>query len=83
VLDECDGVIEVPTFGAKNSLNVASAGAIVIYEALRQWGHLGASGAPGGRAGAQNVRVHESSTPRVSKLLTDAGRALPPSSTDV
>ena len=35
-----DGVIEIPTFGTKNSLNVASAAAIVAFEALRQWGKL-------------------------------------------
>ena len=34
------GCVEIPTFGLKNSLNVASAGAIVIYEVLRQWGSL-------------------------------------------
>ena len=39
-----DGLIEIPTFGLKNSLNVASAGAIVVYEVLRQWGALGGEG---------------------------------------
>ena len=47
VLAAADGVIEVPTFGAKNSLNVAAAGAIVVFEALRQWGHLDADRADG------------------------------------
>ncbi|CAM9782525.1 unnamed protein product [Phaeothamnion confervicola] len=37
VVAACDGVLEVPVFGLKNSLNVASVAAIVIYEALRQW----------------------------------------------
>lgn len=40
VMAAVDGIIEIPTFGTKNSLNVASAGAIVIYEVLRQWGEL-------------------------------------------
>lgn len=31
VVDMCDGCIEIPQFGTKHSLNVASAGAIVIY----------------------------------------------------
>ena len=31
VVDMCDGCIEIPQYGTKHSLNVASAGAIVIY----------------------------------------------------
>ena len=37
VLAECDGLLQIPCFGLKNSLNVATAGSIVIWEALRQW----------------------------------------------
>ena len=37
VLEECDGVLQIPMFGLKNSLNVATAGTIVMWEALRQW----------------------------------------------
>ena len=37
VLAQCDGVVEVPLFGVKNSLNVATAGTIVMWEALKQW----------------------------------------------
>ena len=37
VMDLCDKVIEIPTMGQKNSLNVASACPIVVFEALRQW----------------------------------------------
>jgi len=37
VLDECDGVLQIPMFGVKNSINVATAGSVVIWEALRQW----------------------------------------------
>ena len=46
VLAQCDGIVELPTFGTKNSLNIASAASIVLYEILRQWGvlHGGASG---------------------------------------
>ena len=40
VLAAVDGTVEIPTFGLKNSLNVASAGAIVVYEVLRGWGLL-------------------------------------------
>ena len=40
VLAAVDGTVEIPTFGLKNSLNVASAGAIVVYEVLRGWGCL-------------------------------------------
>ena len=40
VMAAVDGLLEIPTFGTKNSLNVASAGAIVIYEVLRSWGAL-------------------------------------------
>jgi tRNA G18 (ribose-2'-O)-methylase SpoU len=32
----CDAVVEIPVFGYKNSLNVATAAAIVLYELLRQ-----------------------------------------------
>lgn len=41
------GVSQVPVFGLKNSLNVASAGTVVLYEVLRQWsaaGRLAGSG---------------------------------------
>ena len=36
----CDAVIEIPVFGYKNSINVATASAIVLYEVLRQGGWL-------------------------------------------
>ncbi|MBT7861466.1 MAG: TrmH family RNA methyltransferase [Gemmatimonadetes bacterium] len=44
VMDACDGLIEIPVFGYKNSLNVASAAAVVVFEILRQWDYE-----PGGR----------------------------------
>mmetsp|Transcript_20863 Transcript_20863/g.31479 ORF Transcript_20863/g.31479 Transcript_20863/m.31479 type:complete len:91 (+) Transcript_20863:786-1058(+) len=37
VIQMCDQLIEIPTFGLKNSLNVASACPIVVYELIRQW----------------------------------------------
>lgn len=36
VLQECDALVSVLTFGIKNSLNVATCASIVIWEALRQ-----------------------------------------------
>ena len=39
IINEADIVVEIPTYGLKNSLNVASAGPIVMYEVIRQW-HL-------------------------------------------
>jgi len=32
-----DAVVEIPTFGSKNSMNVAVAAGIVIYDVLRRW----------------------------------------------
>ncbi|KAJ1485602.1 Alpha/beta knot methyltransferase [Baffinella frigidus] len=40
VMEACDVLVEIPTFGIKNSLNVASAAPVVIFEVLRRWGHL-------------------------------------------
>lgn len=37
VLAACDGVLQVPVYGVKNSLNVATAATVVMWEALRQW----------------------------------------------
>ena len=45
VLDSCDELVEVPVFGFKNSLNVAAAAAVVVYEILRQWGYEPGTGA--------------------------------------
>ena len=36
VLDRCDGVVEIPTRGYKNSLNVASACAVLGFKALEE-----------------------------------------------
>ena len=32
----CDAVVEIPVFGYKNSINVATAAGIVLYDVLRQ-----------------------------------------------
>eukprot|EP00527_Entomoneis_sp_CCMP2396_P002590 CAMPEP_0198141614 /NCGR_PEP_ID=MMETSP1443-20131203/4602_1 /TAXON_ID=186043 /ORGANISM="Entomoneis sp., Strain CCMP2396" /LENGTH=340 /DNA_ID=CAMNT_0043804417 /DNA_START=308 /DNA_END=1330 /DNA_ORIENTATION=- len=37
VLSELDTIVEIPTFGVKNSLNVAACAPIVLYEIIRQW----------------------------------------------
>jgi tRNA G18 (ribose-2'-O)-methylase SpoU len=38
VLERCEALIEIPMYGYKNSLNVAVACGVVVYEVLRQWG---------------------------------------------
>ncbi len=40
VLCRCDALVQIPVFGFKNSLNVAAAVAVVVFEVLRQWGKL-------------------------------------------
>ena len=40
VLDLCDTHVRIPMLGLKHSLNVASAGAIVMYELLRKYRSL-------------------------------------------
>ena len=41
VMEVCDALVEIPTYGMKNSLNVASAAPVVAFEVLRQWGAMG------------------------------------------
>ncbi len=36
----CDAVVEIPVFGYKNSVNVATAAGVVLYDVLRQAGWL-------------------------------------------
>jgi tRNA C32,U32 (ribose-2'-O)-methylase TrmJ len=43
VMEMADVIAEIPTFGLKNSLNVASAAPIVIFEVLRQWNAIPSS----------------------------------------
>jgi 23S rRNA (guanosine2251-2'-O)-methyltransferase len=38
VLEVADIIVEIPMHGYKNSLNVASAASITLFEILRQWG---------------------------------------------
>ncbi|MFL6414929.1 MAG: RNA methyltransferase [Bryobacteraceae bacterium] len=40
VLDFCDTHVRIPMLGLKHSLNVASAGAIIMYELLRKYRRL-------------------------------------------
>jgi len=35
--DECDSLVRIPMLGVKQSLNVAVAGGIVMYELLRKY----------------------------------------------
>ena len=52
LLELADLIVEIPTYGVKNSLNVAAAAPIVLYEVLRQYNsdkghnsdHLGSDG---------------------------------------
>lgn len=37
ILKDLDQIIEIPMYGAKNSLNVAACVPVVLYEVLRQW----------------------------------------------
>jgi tRNA G18 (ribose-2'-O)-methylase SpoU len=37
ILPTLDGIVEIPMFGAKNSLNVAVCAPIILYEIQRQW----------------------------------------------
>lgn len=37
VLSQCDAVVRIPMFGYKNSINVATAFGIILYEIVRQW----------------------------------------------
>lgn len=40
VAARCRATVRIPMFGHKNTINVASAYSIVLYEVLRQWGVL-------------------------------------------
>ena len=40
VSDQCDTHVRIPMLGAKHSLNVATAGGIVVYELLRKYRRL-------------------------------------------
>jgi 23S rRNA (guanosine2251-2'-O)-methyltransferase len=37
IMGDLDVIVEIPMFGAKNSLNVAACAPVVLYEILRQW----------------------------------------------
>ena len=54
VLEEADAVVALPMLGVKNSLNVATACSVLLWEALRQWGGAPPSAFSGaGRAEAR------------------------------
>ena len=40
ILDRCDAAVCIPMQGYKNSINVATAFGIILYEIIRQWGEL-------------------------------------------
>ncbi len=40
LMAQCDSVVKIPMFGFKNSVNVATAYGVIIYEILRRWGVL-------------------------------------------
>ena len=40
VLDRCHAHVRIPTLGLKQSINVATAGGVVLYELLRKYQHL-------------------------------------------
>ena len=44
LLDRCDAHVRIPTLGLKQSINVATAGGVVLYELLRQYRQLLARG---------------------------------------
>ena len=46
------GCVEIPTFGLKNSLNVAAAAPVVVFEVLRQWGAMDLMDGGGSTVGA-------------------------------
>jgi 23S rRNA (guanosine2251-2'-O)-methyltransferase len=58
ILAECDGVIDIPVAGFKNSINVATAAAVVLYELLRQGNWLDPDGRTGllDRSDSGNLR---------------------------
>jgi 23S rRNA (guanosine2251-2'-O)-methyltransferase len=51
LLDLCDTHVRIPMLGLKHSLNVASAGAVVIYELLRKYRALSSEKSARQRAG--------------------------------
>ena len=52
VMQASQGCVEIPTFGLKNSLNVAAAAPVVVFEVLRQWGAMDQMDGAGSTVGA-------------------------------
>jgi tRNA G18 (ribose-2'-O)-methylase SpoU len=68
VLAACDAVVAIPMRGRKNSLNVATAYGIVVFEILRQWELGGWSGLrPGAHAEPKLERPAENQDPRIQE----------------
>jgi len=72
VLGAVDDLIEIPCLGYKNSLNIASAASIVVFEVLRQWGALT------GEAGEGSDAVPASGAAVVAATGSLASRAIEP-----
>jgi tRNA G18 (ribose-2'-O)-methylase SpoU len=41
LLERCDTHVRIPMLGLKHSLNVATAGGVVLFELLRKWRRAG------------------------------------------
>jgi 23S rRNA (guanosine2251-2'-O)-methyltransferase len=54
VLDRCDVHVRIPTLGMKQSLNVATAGGVALYELLRKYRGLLAAGAGHGEVSSRH-----------------------------
>ncbi|HEX8984001.1 MAG TPA: RNA methyltransferase [Bryobacteraceae bacterium] len=52
LLDRCDTFVRIPMLGGKHSLNVATAGGVVLYELLRKYRRLREAGSVLATAGA-------------------------------
>ena len=63
VMDAADLIAEIPTYGIKNSLNVASAAPIVVFEVLRQYAK-----AKNGALGAAATAASAPTTPADAKF---------------
>ena len=59
VLEACDTHVRIPMLGSKHSLNVATAGGVVIYEILRKYRGLVEGGLYAGAGLQPRLRVRE------------------------
>jgi tRNA G18 (ribose-2'-O)-methylase SpoU len=56
VMVKADRVLEIPMYGAKNSLNVAACAPVVLFEILRQWNREEGVGTPPGSTSGNESR---------------------------